>query len=59
MSHPIAAQLIDAAEWAELMPDYKITAPRLRWLAKHVEAGEIDLSRLSPPSETEGAFSGL
>ncbi len=59
MTRTIPEQLRDAATWAESTPGYKVTARRLRWLAKHVEAGDLDMSRLAPPSDTEGAWSGL
>lgn len=71
MSPPIPEQLHAAATWAEQEaaaerdrepesePGYELTAKPLRWLARRVAAGDLDLSRLAPPSPTESAWSGL
>ena len=59
MSTTIAAQLLAAAAWAEATPGYEVTARPLRWLARHVARGELDLSRLPPPAPGEGTFGGL
>jgi hypothetical protein len=47
MSPPVAEQLRAAAAWAVDHPGYDVTAPLLRYLARHVEAGALDLSRLA------------
>lgn len=67
MTAAIAAQLHAAATWAEeqapsdsdAVPGFKATAKPLRWLARRVVAGDIDLSRLPPPSPTESPWGGL
>lgn len=71
MTPSIEDQLIIAASWAEQEaaaerdrapdsePGYDLTAKPLRWLARRAAAGDIDLSRLAPPSPTESAWSGL
>jgi hypothetical protein len=55
----ITEQFYAAAAWAVDHPGYEVTARPLRYLVRHAEAGALDLSRLAPPSETEGAYSGL
>lgn len=59
MSAPIAGQLLAAATWAMTEPGYEVTAPLLRFLARAVEAGALDMSRLPPPVADEGAWGGL
>lgn len=59
MSPTISQQFRAAAAWAVDQPDYAVTAPLLRLLARYVEAGELDLSRLAPPSATESTWGGL
>lgn len=59
MSATIAKQLLAAAAWAATEPGYEVTAPLLRFLARAVEAGSLDMSRLPPPSPTESVWSGL
>lgn len=59
MSTPVAEQLHAAAAWAATDPAYEHTARLLRYLARHAEAGAIDLSGLEAPSPTEGAWAGV
>ena len=59
MSATITSQLLAAATWAESTPGYEATARPLRWLARMVTRGDLDLSRLPPPSPTESVWSGL
>jgi hypothetical protein len=58
MSATIAEQLHVAATWADTDPAYRPTAPLLRYLARHIAAGALDVSRLPPPLPDEGAWAG-
>ncbi len=71
MSTDVTTQLHAAATWAEQEaaaerdrepesePGYELTVRPLRMLARYVAQGDLDMSRLAPPSETEGVYSGL
>ncbi len=59
MSHDIVTQLLAAAAWAATEPAYEHTARLLRYLARHVAAGALDLSGLPPQREGEGAWAGV
>jgi hypothetical protein len=59
MTPPVVEQLHAAAAWAVDHHGYDVTAPLLRYLARHVAAGALDLSRLAPPGANESPWSGL
>ena len=71
MTPPIPEQLHAAASWAEQEaaaelerapdsePGYGLTVRPLRYLARRVAAGDLDMSRLAPPQPNEGAWGGL
>ena len=56
--HDVPAQLHAAATFADSDPAYRPTANLLRYLARHIAAGALDVSKLPPPLPDEGAWAG-